>query len=306
MYGNWLLIARLLHPQGDAIDQAKIARDAVSSGIVEIHQYWDNGQVRSDYEATAYFDLSHYRLDIHATSAFPDVRVPDGRTFDPLRMYFDGQVLYERILDCGALHYSVRELNDTRVPLRNIRGLGLPRHPGKDLAVLAHFMPVNSDAETVSIASSGLSRITITPGEKPERGTTRLVVDVDPARGWSVVHYEQEIISLSGPHFRVIGDAIPAQYGSVWFPAWCRTTQYQGDQLMWTEEFFVSGAEFNVALPPDTFSLDGLGAYAGELVLSYVSGIPHRTHESNRVRPACAHQAAHAVQSDAAARGDSR
>ncbi|MBI5865331.1 MAG: hypothetical protein HZB38_12640 [Planctomycetes bacterium] len=294
---NALLVLHVLMTSPDA--QLRCSRDTrneIQTGVVSLHRFFATDAFRSEYEGTAYFSPTQYRLDVHETAAFPSVLSPSGEIVDPSRMVFDGNVVFERILDVNGFAFSARALRDTRIPIFNARMLGIPRHPGDELTIQVDYMNQEHRIEKSTWNSDGTVCIRLAPRTPPDVGTARLDLTIDPDKGWSVVSFAHYVISKGKTRYIVRGTSRIEQFGKYWFPSWCRTEQYRGSQtdwsdetLDWTEEFFVSGAEFNVDLSPDTFTLDGIGAYDGDDIISYVSGVSDQRHQSIRPRPPCPH-----------------
>src|SRR5262245_28027001 len=99
----WIGIAALLaipvYPQGEAArSNAALARQAIRTGTVVLHERWESCWGVSECDATAYFDERRYRLDVHEHSGLGSISsATNGRLIDPVRMAFDGEMVLDRL-----------------------------------------------------------------------------------------------------------------------------------------------------------------------------------------------------------------
>lgn len=258
--------------------RAVASRESLKSGVVEVHETWEADGFLVETDATAWFDETHYRFDVHDHSGLRMEHTgPPGKRTDPLRVVFDGDVLLERRVFRSMTSFALRTENDTRIPVTNVRLLGLPGAPPPKLSI---ERCLKTDAKIESCSSDGaVHTLTLT---YPQPGSTpaQMELKVDESKGWSVVEFTKRETTASGNQFVIKGTACPALYDGGWFPSVATIEVWKNGQFDYRRQYVVSYARFNTRLDPDTFTWAGIGIRNGATIVSHVPGMASTQYRS--------------------------
>lgn len=126
-----------------------------------------------------------------------------------------------------------------------------------------HFLAPD-DPEKVNRSPDVIDNVDVVKIEF-EKGRMPVTLWIDEARGPSLVAAETEQPYKGG----VLRDSIAvelAQYGEFWYPGVVEYERKHDGELLQRSVLKVTSAEFNIDLPPNTFTLAGLGLPIGKMV----------------------------------------
>lgn len=279
-----------LQQAGEEVVRRTLARrSSLRTGRVELQRTWtfaDGHTIRRT--ETAWFAGERHRTDIWSHSDYEAVFRSHGvQAPRPLAiLVWDGQHVLRRRADLSFTEWSVASNSDGAWAFRNRRYLGIPLSARSKAEPRCPFVNI----EVLGLARTDeLYTVTFRPNLQCGNGSTAqdtvAVFTIDPARDWALVAYRLEGEYEGGLRYTVVGDALYAQYGGVWFPQWLRQEQLRNGEFDWAAEYEVIDARFNEPVDPSAFTWTGMGIKPGTIIRSDVAGLPWQIWDGTRAVP---------------------